>query len=191
MPSMSERDAATMPFGLRDDVPEPVTASFGPLRTAAFVGLLAVVAVAILVLPQLLRLSREPHALRLTTLSGQVSGTYLAAPGGYYKLYPYPELPGFPPASATVAPTATVFVRARQLVQQDQYRIVGYGSQAQVAVTVRRLDRSTLELVPAQRLAPGRYYVQTPADSADEDQLFYYFRVGAGAHSAPAPTAAP
>jgi len=191
MPSASERDTAVMPFGQRPGAAPPVTARFGPLRTAAFIGLLAVVAVAILVLPQFLRLSREPHAIRLASLSGQVSGTYLRASGGYYKLYPYPELPGFPPASATVAPTVTVLVRARQLVQEDQYQIVAYGSHAAVAVGVRRLDRSTLEIVPKHRLAPGRYYVQTPADSADEDQLFYYFRVGADAQSAPAPTAAP
>jgi hypothetical protein len=194
MSSASEHDEALAPFGLRPGAApsaSPETARFGPVQMAAFVALLAVVVLALLVLPQVLRLSGEPKPIWLTGLSGQVSGTYLSAPGGYYKLYPYPELPGFPRASATVAPTATVVVRARQLVQQDLYRIVAFRSHAAVPVSYRRLDRATLELRPVHRLAPGRYFVQAPADSADGDPLSYYFRVAAAARAAVAPRAAP
>lgn len=191
MPSASERGGAIAPFGPQSGAAPSAPANFGPVQMVAFVALLAVIVIALLVLPQVLRLSRDPHPIWIAGLTGQVSGTYLSAPGGYYKLYPYPELPGFPRASATVAATTTVVVRARQLVQPDLYRIVAFRSHLVVPVRVQRLDRSTLELRPAERLAPGRYFVQAPADSADGDPLYFYFRVGAAARSGAAPTGTP
>ncbi len=189
-PAPPERGRLDAPFGLRPGAP-PSGAQVGPVRAGALVAVLVVVALALLVLPQVLRLARAAHPIWVADLTGQGSGTYLSAPGGYYKLRPYPELPSFPRTSATVAPTVTVVMRARGPVRPQQYQIVGYHSDAEVAVSVRRLGRSTLEIRPEHDLAPGRYYVQLPADSAGDDPSFFYFQVTATAPSGPTPTPAP
>jgi hypothetical protein len=184
--SASERRRAAAPFGLRPDVAPPATSRFGSAQ--ALVAVLVVVALALLVLPQVLRLARASHPTLVGDLSGQGAGAYLSTAGGYYKLRPYPQLPSFPQTSATVAPTVTVVTRARGPVRSDSYQIVAYSSHAAVAVNVRRLGRSTLELKPAHSLAPGRYFVQVPADNASDNQAFFYFQVVA---SSPTPSPSP
>jgi hypothetical protein len=185
-----ERRPLVAPFGLRPGAP-PSEAHLGPVRAGALVAVLVVVALALLVLPQVLRLARAAHPIWVADLTGQGSGTYLSASGGYYKLHPYPELPSFPRTSATVAPTVTVVMRARGPVRLQQYQIAVFHSDAEVAVSVRRLGRSTLELRPEHNLAPGRYFVQLPANSAGDDPTFFYFQVTATAPGGPTPTPAP
>ena len=176
------------PFGLRPGREPPSAAYVGPAQATALLVVLAVVALALLVLPQALRLARASHPTWIADLAGQGSGAYLTAPGGYYKLRSSPELPGFPQTSATVAPTVTVVMRARGPVRPDHFQIVDYSSHVAVAVSVRRLGRSTLELRPAHDLAPGRYFVVTPADTASDDQAFFYFQVAATAPATASPT---
>ena len=183
-----DRPSAVAPFGLRPDVSPPFASRFGSAQAKTLVAVLVVVALALLVLPQVLRLARASHPTLVGDLSGQGSGAYLSTAGGYYKLPAYPELPNFPQTSATVAPTVTVVARAGGPVRPGRYRIVAYGSRATVAVNVRRLGRSTLELRPAHTLAPGRYFVQMPADTASGDQAFFYFQVGVTASGSPTPT---
>jgi hypothetical protein len=166
------------------DVPAAGRPRVGVVQTVAFLGLLAVIAVVVIGLPPLLRLPRTPAPIRLAGLAGQVSGTYVTTTGGLYKLYPYPDLPAFPTVTATVAPASTIVVRARQLVQYGVYRLMAYPSRRAVATRVRRLDRGTIELVPRVRLAEGRYLIQTPADGADNEDDFFYFRVVAPTSSA-------
>jgi hypothetical protein len=186
--SPPERKQLTTPFGLRPSREPPSAAHFGPVQATVLVAVFVVVALAVLVLPQVLRLARASHPTWIADLAGQGSGAYLSASGGYYKLRSYPELPSFPQTSATVAPTVTVVARARGPVRPDHYQIVAYGSHAAVAVSVRRLSRSTLELRPAHSLAPGRYFVQMPAASASDGQAFFYFQVAATASGSPSPT---
>jgi len=187
-PSAPQRRPAAAPFGLRPDVAPSSTSRFGSAQAKAFVAVLVVVALALLVLPQVLRLARASHPTLVGDLSGQGSGAYLSTAGGYYKLRSSPQLPSFPRTSATVAPTVTVVARARGPVRPDRYRIVAYNSRAAVAVSVRRLGSSTVELRPAHTLAPGRYFVQMPADTASDDQSFFYFQVGVTASGSPTPT---
>ena len=186
--SAPERRPATAPFGLRPEVTSSSTSRFGSAQAKALVAVLVVVALALLVLPQVLRLARASHPTLVGDLTGQGTGAYLSTAGGYYKLRSSPQLPSFPQTSATVAPTVTVVARARGQVRPDRYRIVAYGSHATVAVNVRRLSGSTLELQPAHTLAPGRYFVQMPADTASDDQAFFYFQVGVTASGSPTPT---
>jgi hypothetical protein len=186
--SAPEGGSPGLPFGLRPDVAPPSAARFGP--AAALVAVLVVVALALLVLPQVLRLSRASHPTLIADLSGQGSGAYLSTSGGYYKLRASPLLPSFPQTSATVAPTVTVVTRARGPVRPDHFKIVAYRSRAAVAVSIRRLGGSTLELRPAHGLAPGRYFVQMPADATSGDQAFFYFQVTASSPS-PSPTPTP
>ena len=185
--SWAEQDAGRVPAaaGAR---PQPRRAD--TVRSAAFVGLLGVIVVVLLVLPQALRLTQVPRPIWLTSLSGQVSGTYVTATGGLYKLYPYPEL-RFPVAPATVPGDTHVLVRARQLVQRDQYGLYTYPAGRPVITQLRLLDRSTIALVPATALAPGRYYVQAPADDVNGGAEYFGFVVAAAAKSAAATTAEP
>jgi len=187
-PSVPQRRPPDPPFGLRPGVAPSRAARFGPAQATALVGVLTVVVLALLVLPQVLRLSQASHPTLIADLKGQGSGAYLSTSGGFYKLRPSPELPSFPRTSATVAPTVTVVMRARGPVRLDHYTIVAYRSHAAVAASVRRLGRTTLELRPAHSLAPGRYFVQMPADSANGDQAFFYFQVAA---SSPSPSPSP
>ena len=186
--SVPERRPPEPPFGLRPDVAPSSAARVGPARATVLVAVLVVVALALLVLPEVLRLSRASQPTLVSDLTGQGSGAYLSTSGGFYKLPPSPELPRFPKTSATVAPTVTVVMRARGSVPVDRYRIVAYSSHAAVAASVRRLGRTTLELRPSHGLAPGRYFVQMPTDSASDGQAFFYFQVAA---SSPSPSPSP
>ena len=188
--AVPERRPPDPPFGLRPDVAPSSGGRLGPAQATALVAVLAIVVLALVVLPQVLRLSRASHPTLVTDLAGQGAGAYLSTSGGFYKLRPSPELPSFPQTSATVAPGVTVVMRARGQAQADRYLIVSYGSRTAVAANVRRLGRSTLELQPAHDLAPGRYFVQMPAGSASGNQAFFYFQVVATASGSPTPTPA-
>ncbi|HMK92554.1 MAG TPA: hypothetical protein VK576_06110 [Thermoleophilia bacterium] len=144
----------------------------------AFPALLLALIVTMMGLPQLLRTVAVRPYIPIANMTGQVSGTYVSTSGGLAKLYPYPErLGSFPPGAAVAAPATVLRVRARQLSEQRLYYLTTYAGQHPVPVAYKTIDRHTLELLPAARLAPGEYVITAARDSADAAFDYFYFRV--------------
>jgi hypothetical protein len=130
------------------------------------------------VFPFLLMTIPDPHPYRLQTLAGEVSGTFVVAPDGYYKLYPY-SAPLFSfPSDALVVPSAlpTLLVKFRQANALGLFALTKYGAET-IALAKKPVSDTTLELTPAQPLPPGEYVLTAPRDSVDEEIDNFYFRV--------------
>lgn len=143
----------------------------------ALVALLAVLA-AIAVLPPLLYRLPEPRPIRLTSLQGQVSGTYVAVSGKLFKLVPYADrLPSLPRYLATTGPRPRILVRARQLDVPQAYKLMSWSGDREIPLARSAQDAQTLALRPLAPLAPGYYYVRAARDSAEQAEDYFYFQV--------------
>jgi hypothetical protein len=148
--------------------------------TISFLILLAATVIIVLGLPNLLRTLPDPRPVRISTLTGQVSGAYVSAPRGLFKLYNYPELMKvLPNGAATTTAGTVILVRARLIDEQlDRYGLWTYPRHEAVPLQRRLVDDHTVRLIPRQPLPAGSYTITTARDSVDAGTDYFYFTVG-------------
>lgn len=130
------------------------------------------------IFPFLLMTIPDPHPYRVQTLAGEVSGTFVAVPDGYYKLYPYSApLFSFPSDALLVQSSQpTMVVKFRQANELALFALTRYGGET-ILLAKKPLTDTTLELTPDQALPAGDYVLTAPRDSVDEGIDSFYFRV--------------
>lgn len=128
--------------------------------------------------PLSLLLLPNPMPVKVAHLPRKLSGTFISTRQGMYRLYPYPAATeSFPADAFAVDGHISVFVKYRQLDALHTYGIHKYPDGEQVAVRkVVKPDR-VLEMCPAEKLSPGRYYITIARDSMYGGEDYYYLLV--------------
>ena len=147
----------------------------------ALVTLLLVLAACTLLPPLLVRHERMPNPIRLTSMQGQVSGTYVTASGALYKLVPFADRLSSPPPGLTVTGrTPPILIRAQQLDVPQAYQLQSWNGGRTIPVARSLRDAHTRALRVLAPLRPGCYCIQASEDGVEVANDYFYFRVGSG-----------
>ncbi len=142
-------------------------------------GLFVAFSLIVALLPFSLMLVPNPHPILVGDLRSATPGTYIEAAGGTYRLFPFAEAPKtFPSDAPVTGARPSAFVRYKQLAEMSEYGMFVYPAGRPIAVKKTLRTGRILEIVPAEPLAEGTYYVRAGRESAFGGVDYFYFRVG-------------
>ncbi len=149
--------------------------SLGRLSTKAGLGIILFI---LGVMPLSMLFVPEPEAVRVSGLAGEISGAYLRAKAGTFKLYPYATLEkGFPKTTMATTTEPTFLIKYKALENLTKYGIYSFPESRAIPANKKKKTGNVIQVSPRSDLKPGRYYLQAAKDSMYGGSKYFFFRI--------------